>query len=372
MEDFRKGLRISSEQAWLATISLMILASVAMAIVLSYTREVTLSFVLAVFIASIVSPVVDFQVIRWKVPHALAVFSAVMLTIVVVVLFVMLLSWSATTLLGIKVKYSKAIDEKIVTPFNNKMNDLLKPKRKEDTNTKLKEDDENQIKEMGESENPLFEELKNFLPSLASSVLNKTLSVLSFTFFVLIFVMFILAGRDPYVIKEGIYAEIDKKIRNYIMTKLTVSFFTGLLVWVTLYWIGLDYAEVFGVLAFLLNFIPSVGSVISTLLPIPLALLQFQSPWMIAAVVLIPGTIQMTIGNFVEPKLMGEGMKLHPIVIVMALAFWGFIWGPVGTLLAVPMTAVLRIILLRFETVRPVGELLGGKLPQPKGETSVV
>lgn len=379
MEDFRKGLGISSEQAWLATISLMILASVAMAIVLSYTREVTLSFVLAVFIASIVSPVVDFQVIRWKVPHALAVFSAVMLTIVVVVLFVMLLSWSATTLSGVKEKYSDAIDDKIVTPFNNIMNDFLQPKPNEDDETKLNEDDntkpkendENQMKKMGDSEKPWFEELRGFLPSLASSVLNKTLSVLSFTFFVLIFVMFILAGRDPYVIKEGIYAEIDKKIRNYIMTKLTVSFVTGLLVWVTLYWIGLDYAEVFAVLAFLLNFIPSIGSVISTLLPIPLALLQFQNPWLIAAVVLIPGTIQMAIGNFVEPKLMGEGMKLHPIAIVMALAFWGFIWGPVGTLLAVPMTAVLRIILLRFETVRPVGELLGGKLPQPKGETSV-
>ena len=349
MEDLRGSFRKSDEQAWLVTISLIIIASVAVAFVLSYTREVTLSFVLAIFIASIVSPVVDFQVIRWKVPHAIAMLLAVFLSIFMVAIFVFLLTWSATKIAGVGVKYSEAVEEKIFEPVY----------------AKLKEYKINLVR------TSWTDEVSQLLPGLASSLLNKSLSVISFTFFVLIFVMFILAGRDPYKIKEGIYAEIDQKIRSYIMTKLTVSFVTGLLVWVSLYWLGLELAEVFGVLAFLLNFIPSVGSVISTLLPIPLAIIQFQNPWLIAGVILIPGTIQMAVGNFIEPKLMGEGLKLHPIAIVMALAFWGFIWGPVGTLLAVPMTAVLRIILLRFETVKPVGELLGGKLPQPQEGTSV-
>ncbi|VAX35729.1 Uncharacterized UPF0118 membrane protein [hydrothermal vent metagenome] len=366
MNEIRKSFRKSDEQAWLATISLMILASVALAFVLSYTREVTLSFVLAVFIASVVSPVVDFQVIRWKVPHPIAVLFAVVLSIIMVALFVFLLIWSATKLVEVSVKYTEATN-KMITPTIEKWTERWNAFNRKEKEIEMES-------EIGPSprEFSWTEQLAGTLPNLASSVLNKSLSVLSFTFFVLIFVMFILAGRDPYVIKEGIYAEIDQKIRSYIATKLAVSFVTGVLVWVSLYWLGLELAGVFGLLAFLLNFIPSVGSIISTLLPIPLAIIQFQNPWLIAGVIFIPGTIQMAVGNFIEPKLMGEGLQLHAIVILMALAFWGFIWGPVGTLLAVPMTAVLRIVLLRFETVRPLGELLGGKLPQSSEGTSVV
>jgi len=185
----------------------------------------------------------------------------------------------------------------------------------------------------------------------------------SHTLFVAIFLVFLLAGRNSRHVRKGVYADIDRQIRQYVTTKVVLSVVTGVLVWLSLRLIGMPLAGVFGLLAFLLNFIPSIGSIISTLLPIPVAMASFESSWPVVLVILIPGTIQMVIGNGIEPKLMGEGLNLHPVTILLTLSFWGMLWGVVGMLLAVPMTAVIRIVLMQFETLRPVGDLLAGKLP---------
>ena len=84
---------------------------------------------------------------------------------------------------------------------------------------------------------------------------------------------------------------------------------------------------------------------------------------MMVLVVLVPGAIQMAIGNIVEPKIMGKGLKLHPIVILLALSFWGLLWGVVGMFLAAPITAVIRIVLMQFDSLKALAELLTGKLP---------
>jgi AI-2 transport protein TqsA len=160
-----------------------------------------------------------------------------------------------------------------------------------------------------------------------------------------------------------VYADIDRQIRQYVTTKVVLSVATGGLVWLSLHLIGMPLAGVFGLLAFLLNFIPSIGSIISTLLPIPVAVASFETVGPVVLVILIPGAIQMIIGNGIEPKLMGEGLNLHPVTVLLTLSFWGMLWGVMGMLLAVPMTAVIRIVLIQFETLRPVGDLLAGKLP---------
>ena len=180
---------------------------------------------------------------------------------------------------------------------------------------------------------------------------------------VFIFVIYLLIGRNPNQFREGFYAQIDRKIRSYIVIKFITSATTGLLTWIILSLFGLPLALVFGVMAFLLNFIPSIGSVIATLLPLPIALIQFDSGVAIALVVLLPGAVQFTIGTIVEPLVMGEGLDLHPVTILLALVVWGLLWGPVGMLLAAPITAVLRIVLGRMEITRPVAELLAGRLP---------
>src|SRR4029079_83953 len=119
----------------------------------------------------------------------------------------------------------------------------------------------------------------------------------------------------------------------------------------------------FAFLVFLFTFIPNIGPIIATLLPLPVAVTQFHDPWMILAAVAIPGAIHMSIGNLVTPKLMGRGMELHPVTVLLALAFWGLIWGIVGMVLAMPICATLRIVMSRFNTTRPLANLLAGHLP---------
>ena len=138
---------------------------------------------------------------------------------------------------------------------------------------------------------------------------------------------------------------------------------TALLVGLVLWAFGLHMAWLFALLVFVLSFIPNVGPIIATLLPMPVAVTQFHDPWMILAVVAVPGAIHMTIGNLVAPKLMGRGLELHPVTVLLALAFWGLLWGIVGMVLAVPIVAMLRIVLSHFSTTRPLANLLAGHLP---------
>jgi AI-2 transport protein TqsA len=180
---------------------------------------------------------------------------------------------------------------------------------------------------------------------------------------VMLFVIFLLLGRTRELIKHPIFKQIDRDIRRYLVVKFLISAVTGTLVGLILFAFGLDLALVFGVLAFVLNFIPSVGSIIATFLPLPLALVQFETLGPVIAMLALTMAVQMVIGNGIDPKLMGKHLDLSPVTIVMALVFWGLLWGGVGMLLAAPLTAILRIVLLQFETTRPVTDLMAGRLP---------
>ena len=205
-------------------------------------------------------------------------------------------------------------------------------------------------------------------PQLAAQAGGTVVNMISSTVLTSIFVGFMLAGRDPYRISKGIYAEIDRNVRRYIATKFFISALTGLLVWGILATLGLRFASIFGLFAFGLNFIPSIGSIIATLLPIPIALVQFDSFWMITLAIALPSAVQMALGNVIEPKIQGDGLQLHPVTILLALAFFGMLWGPVGMLLAAPITASIRIVLMRFATTDPIGQLMAGILLEEKEE----
>ena len=148
----------------------------------------------------------------------------------------------------------------------------------------------------------------------------------------------------------------------FVLAKVLLSVLTGVLAGVTLAILGVELAFVFGFFAFLLNFIPSLGSLIATLLPLPIVLL---SPDLSTAVkvlaFVIPGSIQFVIGNIMEPKIMGSSLDLHPVTILTSLIFFGMLWGVVGMLLAAPITAVIKILCERLEITRPVAELLAGR-----------
>jgi AI-2 transport protein TqsA len=336
-----------AEQPRIVVGSLVVLAAIAIAFALFYTRAVMVPFVLAIFISYLVSPVVDFFRDKARLPRVASVVIAVLTALGLLTLLGMLIAMSSRSLLASADIYQRelaALSGRVLSIF-----------------------DRFQI-QIGQK--PFLEAVQE-LPVLdiLRSTLGTIVDLVSRGVLVVIFVIYLLLAHRPPELKFGVYAEINRKIRKYLITKFVISASTGAIVGAILAMFGLDLALVFGVMAFLLNFIPSIGSVVATLLPIPIAILQFDNPWAIAGVIVIPGVIQLAIGNGLEPVIMGEGLDLHPVTVLLALIFWGLLWGPVGMLLAAPMTAVLRIVLGRLETTRPAAELMAGRLP-PSSENA--
>ena len=152
--------------------------------------------------------------------------------------------------------------------------------------------------------------------------------------------------------------QIQVQIRQYLYLKTVVSALTGLLSYLVLIWVGVDYAPFWALLVFLLNYIPTIGSLVAVALPTLLALVQFETitPFLILLVSL--GSLQMLIGNVVEPRLMGSSLNLSPLVVILALSTWGQIWGVIGMLLSVPVTVIGMIIFSHFPQTRPVAIML--------------
>ncbi|MBN1818822.1 MAG: AI-2E family transporter [Sedimentisphaerales bacterium] len=334
-----------SEVTWLIVGSLTFLAVVALGFVLLYTRGVLIPFVLAVFIVSLVSPILDYQVLRLHIPRAIAAALTFLFVIVMIVILVLVITQAVQNILNTAETYSESI-----ASLTGRALDQLAS-----WGLDLRNQD-------------IISEIRKGIPQFATNTIGTAFGFFSSALFVLIFILFLLIGRNPQVIRNGVYADIDLQIRRYIGIKLAASFITALLVYAALAAIQLKLATFFAVLAFFLNFIPSIGSIVSTLLPIPIAAAQYEamSLWAVLYVVLVPGVIQMTIGNIIEPRFQGRELHLHPITVLMALLFWGLLWGIPGMFLAIPMTAVIRIVLMQFDSFHFIVDLLAGKLPEPR------
>ena len=347
-----------TDYSLLTTVSMMVLAAVAIAGALHFTRQVMVPFVLAIFISYLVSPLVDFLRVQCRIPRPVSVAMALLVGAGLFTLMGLLVTSSTQNLLqpaNLQLYQDRIVA--VVTRFFDMFESRNIDIGQEQLVATLRDGDLQNL--------PIVNMLRTTVGAALDLIVTGVL--------VFIFVIYLLIGRNPNQFREGFYAQIDRKIRSYIVIKFITSATTGLLTWIILSLFGLDLALVFGVMAFLLNFIPSIGSIIATLLPLPIALIQFESGVAITFVILLPGAVQFTIGTIVEPLVMGEGLDLHPVTILLALVFWGLLWGPVGMLLAAPITAVLRIVLGRLEITRPVAELLAGRLPAnlPTGQYPV-
>ncbi|QDT31706.1 AI-2E family transporter [Thalassoglobus polymorphus] len=190
------------------------------------------------------------------------------------------------------------------------------------------------------------------------------LEMISTSLIVLIYVFFLLLGAPASQTSSPVWRDLDRQIRTYLSLKTIISLVTGFAFGFALWIFGIPMAVAFGMLAFLLNFIPNIGPIIASLLPLPLILLAPDGTllWMGMAITVTFG-VQFLSGNVIEPKIMGQQSDLHPIVILLALMFWGMLWGIVGMFLATPITAAIRLALLQFELTRPVAEVMAGRLP---------
>ncbi|HET6584618.1 MAG TPA: AI-2E family transporter [Nannocystaceae bacterium] len=156
------------------------------------------------------------------------------------------------------------------------------------------------------------------------------------------------------------FAEIALELQRYLWMKSVLSLLTGVLVWAWLAAIGVDFPVLWGLVAFLLNYVPNVGAIIAGLPPLLVAMVQPELGTVEILLVLAGFTaIHTVIGNILEPQMFGRELGLSPLVVFLSLAFWGWVWGPVGMLLSVPLTMVVKLLLERTEDLRWIAVLLG-------------
>jgi len=224
-------------------------------------------------------------------------------------------------------------------------------------------------------ENPL--ELRDLFPDDAlnraiTAGANAITTIAGSASLVFIYVLFLLLEQKTFdrkmmrLFTSPERAEIAFKVReriavalrHYLGIKTAVSVLTGVLTHVLLTVLGLPYAALFGFIAFLLNYIPTIGSLTAVIFPSLLALVYFDTltPFLIISLGL--GTIQFSIGNLLEPRLMGTSLNMSGLVIMLSLAFWGSIWGVTGMVLCVPLTVMVLIICAQFPASRPIAVLL--------------
>ena len=326
----------------------MIVAAVAVGFVLVWFRSVLIPFVLAVFFAYGLGPVIEIQTNRLRVPRPLAVLLTLLLGIFLLSLAGGLISTSVQQLSANADTYQAQIEQTVERVLDSPLIAKYAP------------------------DFPQELDFRQIIPTrqLGAALMGTTnaiIDLLSKGLIVLIFLFFLLSGGAA-IRSRGIRAEVEAKIRRYIVIQALLSAATGILVGGILGALGVPLAMVFGLFAFLLNFIPSVGSAIATLLPLPVVLMSPEiSPAVAVLAMGLPALVQVVIGNVISPKVMGDSLDLHPVTILLALMIWGTLWGLVGMLLATPITAVLKMLLERMPLTQPLAQLMAGDFEPRSG-----
>ncbi len=327
------------------TVCLMVLSAIAVGAALNWLSPVLVPFVLAVFFSYCLTPVIELLMKHLRIPRYVAIGVAVLLGCVILALLWLLVSASVAQMAANSQVYSQQINLLL-----EKTAQMLPLER-----FGVKKDDLTQS---------VIEYAQSSVGTIAKGMIGSIANILSNGMLVGIFMIFMLLGRSPgQRPTDSLLSVVESRIKSYVLTMVFVSGTTGVLVGLTLATLGVEFAWVFGFLAFLFNFIPNIGSVIATLLPVPVALLNPElSVTVKVLVVVIPAGIQFVVGNLIQPKLMGQSLDLHPVTVLISLIFFGMIWGVIGMFLATPITAVMKILLGRMQLTVPVAALLAGRL----------
>jgi predicted PurR-regulated permease PerM len=207
------------------------------------------------------------------------------------------------------------------------------------------------------------------------AAVGNFLEFLTATFVVLIYLVFLIAervslpGRVARAFGEArakeimaVVEAINRAVHNYITVKIFVSALKGSLSFAVLAAFGVEFPGMWGVLIFLFNFIPYLGSIVAAMLPILLSFLQYaEEPWKPLLVTLLLFLVQQGVDIFVEPRMTGDKVNLSPLVVLLSLAFWGWLWGVVGMILAVPLTVIGKIVLETIRETRALATLISNE-----------
>jgi len=317
-------------------------------VVLQQARPVLFPFFLALFLSFILYPVQDFFT-RIKIPKFLSIIFILLVTFTIIYLLGALFYSAGKTFAAEFPKYGQKIST-ILISLQEKLN--LSPLNLETVDWSKQLD-------------------LNKIGGLVVSSLGPFFSFISNLFLISIFLIFMLVGRGKTQekLKKSlnkknarkvieVVEKIDGQIQKYLVIKTIVSLFTGIFVTVVLLIFGVDFAIVFGFLTFLMNYIPNIGSFIATAFPIIIAFFQFETIWPAFWIMVLLMSIQMIMGNLVEPRLMGRGLGLSPLVVLFFLFFWGWLWGIPGMILSVPIAAIVKIICSNIDELNFIAALM--------------
>jgi AI-2 transport protein TqsA len=191
--------------------------------------------------------------------------------------------------------------------------------------------------------------------------------------FALIFWFFMIIGKDRFEerLKVAYFSKretvqnnldtINTQLQSYLLIKTLISVFVGFLVTLICIAYGIDFPVVWGLLTFILNYIPNIGSLIASIAPILIAFIEYGIGLTSLSFALLLAIVQNVTGNLLEPHLMGRQMDLSPVFVLFSLIFWGYVWGIVGMFLAVPIAAAIKILFSNIEPLKPLAIIIGSK-----------
>lgn len=320
---------------------------------LKFAAPILLPAALALFLAVLSLPVMLFLQHR-RVPSSVAIFLTMLVNVAVFGLIVLLASGSleefqvqlpayASRLSALQEQWIRSLETRLGLPVENYVaTDLLNPAA---------------------------------IVDLAGSALGRIAQFVSTTFLVLLITVFMLAEAIVFPDKvrflfggqlgsEGRLAKVVGEIQTYLGIKTVVSLATGIILGVWCYVMELDFPVLLGLVAFVLNYIPTVGSIIAAVPAILLSLILHGSLPHAAMVSVGYLVVNTLFGNILEPNLMGRRLGLSTLVVILSLLFWGWTWGPLGALLSVPLTVIVKIWLENTPDLRWVAVLLDKNPPR--------
>jgi AI-2 transport protein TqsA len=326
-------------------VCLVILAVIALGVVLALLRPVLVPFCLALLLTYCLKPVIEFQVHSLRIPRGPALVGVGVMGL----LILLFLGYLTAVAIGQIADHIEDYSEQLRKLVDRALAALP-------------------LERLGIQAPEVLDRPLSITEGAGRQILGAFLAAMTDLFstgaLVMIFMIFLLLGHPdkPYD-PTSLLGEIEGRVRRYLLRLVGLSALTGLLVGLALAVLGVPFSLLFGFLTFLLNFIPNVGAIIAALMPVPVILLSSHlSPAEQALAAILPGAIQFVIGSFIQPRIYGGALDLHPVTVLLSLIFFGTIWGIIGAFLAMPITGVIRIVLGRIPVTRPLAAVMAGDL----------
>ncbi|HRI47131.1 MAG TPA: AI-2E family transporter [Ignavibacteriaceae bacterium] len=340
----------------LTNIFLGIITAFIIMFVLIEIKSILMPITFAIILTFLFHPVVDYA-LKYKIPKSISILVILMLVMILSYLFISIITASISSITLKSSFYLERLTlliQSIIEPLDITMDELL---------AMLQLSREQNIA------NEIIEKL--FSTGIVQQTFVSVSAFLGDVLIVTIFWLFMIFGKSNFDLKlhkafgtggSGLFETVNKvnsRIQQYIFIKTIISLVTGFIASIILAVFGVDFALLFGFLTFALNYIPNVGSMVATIFPVIIILLQFGFGFYSVLVISLLSINQFIIGNFIEPHYLGKHLNLSPVFVLISLIFWGWIWGITGMFLAVPIAAILKIVFGSVDSLKPFAMLMG-------------